>query len=330
MISLSFNRKLVSLSEIDKAIPIANGEKVDISKPIPLKHTWALWEQLQQSGTPGQVDPAPGASNPAQTASYTDLTAKVVTISDVQTFWRFFANLPQPSQILGESKKIVRQDTENGPTNTLAALMLFKDGIRPEWEDPANNKGGHFQFNLQLERTRNTKETMLGSGIKEGASNSSWLTQTDEYWNNIVLGLVGGTLDPEDFVTGVRLVDKIKPAPKQGGKPVGHIRVEVWFRDINDKTNVNALRESLETHMRCRIDGSIATDATSMFPGYKLDMRSHNSSDAGHDVAPGVTDKLKNPKRNHAASGGPRKTAPKVPTGEHRGEAEHSATATAH
>ena len=311
MISLSFNRKLVDLSAIEKAVPFSSNEKLNVDSPIPLKHSWVLWEQLQQSGTQTHSENPPTGTN---AASYTDLTTKVVTISDVQTFWRFFANLPQPSQILGESKKIVRQDTESGPTNTLAALMLFKDGIRPEWEDPSNNKGGHFQFNLQLERTRNTKETMLGSAMKEEASNSSWLTQTDEYWNNIVLGLVGGSLDSDDFVTGVRLVDKIKPPPKQGGKPVGHIRVEVWFRDISDTTKVTALRKSLETHMRCRIDGSVSDESSGMFPGYKLDMRSHSSSETAHDIAPGVTDKLKNPKRNPTSANSRKPTAPKIAT----------------
>ena len=309
MVSLSFNRKLVDLAAIEQAVPPVSNEKINVDAPIPLKHSWVLWEQLQQSGSQVQSEAPPAGTN---AASYTDLTTKVVTIADVQTFWRFFANLPQPSQILGESKKIVRQDTESGPTNTLAALMLFKDGIRPEWEDPSNSKGGHFQFNLQLERTRNTKETMLGSAMKETASNSSWLTQTDEYWNNIVLGLVGGSLDPEDFVTGVRLVDKIKPPPKQGGKPVGHIRVEVWFRDISDTTKVNALKENLETHMRCRIDGTVSDEASGMFPGYKLDMRSHGSSEAGQDIAPGVTDKLKNPKRNPTTGPGRKSAAPKI------------------
>jgi translation initiation factor 4E len=312
MISLSFNRKLVDLSAIEQTVPRTTDGKVDVQSPIPLKHSWVLWEQLQQSASQAQPEVALTGNASAQTASYTDLTTRVVTIGDVQTFWRYFVNLPQPSHILGESKKIVRQDTENGPTNTLAALMLFKDGIRPEWEDPVNSKGGHFQFNLQLERSRNTKETMLGSAMKEAASNSSWLTQTDEYWNNIVLGLIGGSLDPEDFVTGVRLVDKIKPPPKQGGKPVGHIRVEVWFRDISDTHKVSALKESLETHMRCRIDGTVSNETSGMFPGYKLDMRSHSSSEAGHDIAPAVTDKLKNPKRNPTSGGGRKAGAPKV------------------
>jgi translation initiation factor 4E len=287
----------MSQSDIDKALPATNLDKVNVEKPLPLKYKWALWEQLQQAS-----NPAPTEQTASHGVSYTDLTTKVATIEDVQTFWRYFTNLPQPSQILGESKKIVRQDSENGPSNTLAALMLFKEGIRPEWEDSANSAGGHFQFNLQLERTRPIKEGLIGqaASTREQCS-STWLTHTDEYWNNIVLGLIGGSLDPDDFVTGVRLVDKIKPPPKQGGKPVGHIRVEIWFRDTSDSAKVNALRESLETHMRCRIDGTITNEGGNIFPGYKLDMRSHTAKGEGEVI--GVVDKTKNPKRNNVRRG---------------------------
>lgn len=31
------------------------------------------------------------------------------------------------------------------------ALMLFKDGIRPEWEDAVNSKGGHFTYQLKVQ-----------------------------------------------------------------------------------------------------------------------------------------------------------------------------------
>lgn len=281
MTALSFNRKLVSGIELDKAIPTATDSSFDVSKPIPLRHTWALWEQLQQGPTATQpadnAVPAPAAGH--TTAAYGDLTTQVAKISDVQTFWHYFMHLPQPSQILGESKKIVRQDSEDSPAHTLAALMFFKDAIRPEWEDEANKKGGHFQFTLQLERTRPMGKDAPVLGNKEPGS--SWLAQTDEYWNNIVLGLIGGSLDPADFVTGVRLVDKVKPPPRQGGRPVGHIRVEVWFRDASDNAKINALKDALENHMRCHIDGSMSQE---LFPGYRLDMRAHeDSTGANHD-----------------------------------------------
>ena len=275
MISLSLNPKLVSGAEIDAAVQARNPPKVDSSKPIPLKSSWSLWEQLQQAQTvtsiPDQI-PAPVVN---VSANYGDLTRKVVTVSDVQSFWRYFSHLPQPSAILGESMKVVRQESEDAPVHTLAALMLFRDDIRPEWEDPANRKGGHFQFTLQLERSRSGKDVPANLKPEQAAGN--WLAQTDEYWNNIVLGLIGETLEPSDFVTGIRLVDKVKLPIKPGSRAVGHIRLEVWFRDASDKSKIQVLEESIESHLRNRLDGSISGE---IFPGYRLDMRTHEETGA--------------------------------------------------
>ena len=66
--------------------------------------------------------------------------------------------------------------------------MIFRDNIRPEWEDRMNEKGGHFQFQLKPN---------VGGG------------QIDEYWNNLVLGMIGATIEPANMITGVRLVDKL-------------------------------------------------------------------------------------------------------------------------
>lgn len=273
MISLSFNQKLVSGSDIDDSVISRNPPKIDISQPIPLKSSWSLWEQLQQSQSASSNSDQQAAPVVSTAANYGDLTRKVATVSDVQSFWRYFLHLPQPSAILGESMKVVRQESEDGPIHTLAALMLFRDDIRPEWEDPANRRGGHFQFTLQLERSRSSKETP--SIVKPDQVGSAWMAQTDEYWNNIVLGLIGETLEPADFVTGVRLVDKVKLPIKPGARAVGHIRIEIWFRDASDKLKIQTLEESVESHLKNRLDGSIASE---IFPGYRLDMRTHEDS----------------------------------------------------
>ena len=148
-VALSFNQKLVSGSELQSAVPQGDAADLDVSKPIPLKETWALWEQLQQNQSPATPSEEAAATSVHQ-ANYGDLTRKVATVSDIQSFWKFFMHLPQPSSILGESLKALRQDSEDAPAHTLAAIMLFRDNIRPEWEDEANKKGGHFQFLLQL------------------------------------------------------------------------------------------------------------------------------------------------------------------------------------
>lgn len=184
-----------------------------LSKAYPLRHTWVVWEQLAQTSGRGE---------------YSDATHEVVPFDTVQGFWRLWNHLPQPSELL-ESKKLVRKmnDTQHG----IDALMIFKQGIRPAWEDPANAEGGHFQFLL--------KTSVPGP-------------QIDEYWNNLVLGVVGGTIEPAGKITGVRLVDKMGQR-----NPAMGIRIEVWFTDYEE--SMSALKKSVEKCMATRLDGSMGT-----------------------------------------------------------------------
>mmetsp|Transcript_2440 Transcript_2440/g.2045 ORF Transcript_2440/g.2045 Transcript_2440/m.2045 type:complete len:163 (-) Transcript_2440:90-578(-) len=111
------------------------------------------------------------------------------------------------------------------------------------------------------------------------------LALMDEIWNNLVLAIVGNTLEPKDFVTGLRLVDKVKRGNVKGGSSrsnaSGHLRAEVWFRDM-DKQKVQTLRESMENIMRQRLDQNAVVDtspdAPPIFPGYRLDLRPHDET----------------------------------------------------
>jgi hypothetical protein len=61
--------------------------------------------------------------------------------------------------------------------------MLFREGIRPEWEDPENEGGGHLEYALST------------------SSVSSYAM--DHIWNNVVLSMVSGELGGEkNLVTG--------------------------------------------------------------------------------------------------------------------------------
>merc|ERR1712039_145142 len=115
--------------------------------------------------------------------------------------------------------------------HVIDALMIFRDGIRPEWEDKTNATGGHFQYQLKPNS---------GGG------------QIDEYWNNLVLGLVGSTIEPAQMITGVRLVDKLS-----GPRAAGVVRVEVWFSNYDDTQAVSALKKNVEKCMATRLDGSL-------------------------------------------------------------------------
>ncbi|CAK0840225.1 unnamed protein product [Prorocentrum cordatum] len=71
-----------------------------------------------------------------------------------------------------------------------------------------NANGGHFQFQLK---------PSIGGG------------QVDEYWNNLVLGMIGATIEPANMITGIRLVDKLS-----GPRAANVIRLEVWFSNYDD------------------------------------------------------------------------------------------------
>jgi len=87
----------------------------------PLKYSWSLWYE----------DPLKKSS---ESWGGTDVLKKVyASISSVETFWRVYDNILQPSQLpLGVS------------------YCLFKDGILPTWEDISNEKGGKWLFMTKL------------------------------------------------------------------------------------------------------------------------------------------------------------------------------------
>jgi translation initiation factor 4E len=211
-------------------VPCATEEAVEElkKKELPLRYNWWLWEQMMQQDNKGG-------------AQYSDATKKVKSFASVQEFWQVWNHLPQPSELLNHNR-LVREDTEG--VHIVDALMVFRDGIKPEWEDKMNQNGGHFQFQL-----KNT--------ISPG--------QIDEYWNNLVLGIVGASIEPAHLITGLRLVDKLYAAR---GQP--HIRIEIWY-STDDQPQVQTLKRNVENCMMTKSDGSLGT------PLPKCEVKSHNA-----------------------------------------------------
>lgn len=80
----------------------------------------------------------------------------------VEDFWRMFNNLYLISEIIPNTD-----------------YLLFKKGIRPEWEDPHNKKGGKWVVTLPIEED-----------MEE---------ECDEAWMNLVIHMIGGIF-PEDCI----------------------------------------------------------------------------------------------------------------------------------
>jgi hypothetical protein len=94
------------------------------------------------------------------------------------------------------------------------SFSIFKKGIKPEWEDNANKSGGEWFCRKRMEPA-----------------------QLDEYWLNLVLGMIGETIDKGNEITGCRVVDKSKQQIIY--------RMELWFRR-SDMTIANELKEKMQ------------------------------------------------------------------------------------
>jgi len=211
---LSFNKNITPSVEV---VPAPSPEDVEKMKQVDpkLQYTWTVWEQHVQSKD--------------KKGEYLDATKQAVSFSTVKEFWACWNHLPQPSELLN-GKRFMRD--KDGQRTIVDALMLFRKGVHPSWEDPQNAKGGHFMLQLKPQ---------LGGGT------------LDELWNNIVFGIVGGGIEPADMITGVRLVDKLSHKTK----PM--IRIEVWFNDMdeNDTGRLYNLRGNFERCMRTTLDGGL-------------------------------------------------------------------------
>mmetsp|Transcript_60096 Transcript_60096/g.143208 ORF Transcript_60096/g.143208 Transcript_60096/m.143208 type:complete len:284 (-) Transcript_60096:98-949(-) len=205
---LSLNPEVQEPADIDAAIPEDDEEEEDI-RDMPLTYKWAIWEQRVQE----------------KKSEYSAATKDIASFDTVSSFWACWSHIPQPSQLLTGSS-FARQD--NGAATRVDALMIFRDGIRPQWEDPANIEGGHVEIKLYPK---------LGGG------------HIDELWNNTVMGIIGGTIQPAEMISGARLVDKL------AHKTRPMLRIELWFNDIAHQGKVEKLKETFERCLRSGIDG---------------------------------------------------------------------------
>ena len=79
-------------------------------------------------------------------SQYSDATHNVSSFSTVQGFWKLWNHTPKPSELLEQKKRIVREQPDG--LHIIDAIMIFRDGGKPEREDKLNANSGHFQFQL--------------------------------------------------------------------------------------------------------------------------------------------------------------------------------------
>ncbi|KAI4838940.1 eukaryotic translation initiation factor 4E [Plasmodium brasilianum] len=209
---LTFNKSSKDAFDLNEKL---GATKIDLSNPLLLQYTWVIWEQVSDNKI-------------KQSNNYKDYTRPLAKFNSVQKFWQLWNRLPQPSDLL--TQRCMKRLSDDGELRIVDALMIFRDNIQPMWEDPANCGGGHFEYKI------------LPKDFP--------YSQIDEFWNNLVLAIVGCSLKYYNLITGIRLVDKLSVSR------FGHIRIEIWYTTITEDTTLSNLRKDLEEHMCNRIDGN--------------------------------------------------------------------------
>jgi translation initiation factor 4E len=132
----------------------AEAADVEPAAKHPLQNRWTLW-----------YDPPMryGAN-----VSWEQNLKKIVTFDTVEDFWRIFNNIRTASKL-----------------NSGCDYHLFKDGIVPQWEDPANVAGGKWLASIKGQRPK-----------------------LDKWWLWTILAVIGEGFESEDVsvpeeITGV-------------------------------------------------------------------------------------------------------------------------------
>lgn len=112
--NLTINLKLISFTAYFQAAVQNNVQESKLDDSMnqlikhPLQHSWTLWYY-----------------EPDRSRSWEDNLNKVSTFNTVEDFWSLFNHIKQPSEL-----------------KVGADYSMFKDAIRPMWEDKANERGG--------------------------------------------------------------------------------------------------------------------------------------------------------------------------------------------
>jgi len=130
--------------ESNDVAPSPAGE--DFPMKHPLQHAWTLW-YLESD----------------RNKLWEEMQNIVTTFETVEDFWSLFNHIKQPAELKSGND-----------------YSLFKEGIRPMWEDEANKKGGRWVI-------------MLGRNQKD---------ELNKLWLDTVMCLIGEAFDNSDEVCG--------------------------------------------------------------------------------------------------------------------------------
>ncbi|ORX61718.1 eukaryotic translation initiation factor 4E [Hesseltinella vesiculosa] len=175
------------------SFPIPEGLDLDVTHP--LQNAWTLWYD----------NPLQNNNN---NQSWAENLKEIATVTTVEQFWTVNNNLTKVDQL-----------------DPNANYYFFKKGIRPEWEDPANAKGG--KYSIQFPRARSGNTINL-------------------FWLNMLLAVIGEQFTKDEVCGTVIAIRR------------NYFRIALWTKTAERTAELESIghtiRELLNLPMQLNMD----------------------------------------------------------------------------
>ncbi|KAI1745853.1 translation initiation factor eIF4e [Xylaria scruposa] len=166
------------------------GRQTSTLSSHPLRDTWVFWYRPPITKANGYIE-------------YDKTLHAMMSVKSAEEFWLAYSHLKRPSSL-----------------PTVSDYHLFKDGVRPIWEDEENKHGGKWILRL-----------------KKGVA--------DRYYEDLIMACVGDQFGEEsDEICGIVL-------SMRNGEDV----LSIWTRNTGQK--VLKIRETMRRILQCPADTKI-------------------------------------------------------------------------
>jgi len=159
-----------------------NNPAKNASSERKLGNSWCIWEKYQEAYV--------------QTTSNYDKNLFIIyTFDSLEKFallWKH-TTYSNPSRLFYDlqndtTKKVVVLEGKEEEEKIVDGLFMFKQGVEPKWEDPANQKGSDIWCEL--------------AGLDSAA--------IDTFWRGLMFALIGENFPHNEYITGFRILDRMK------------------------------------------------------------------------------------------------------------------------
>ncbi|KAK4879503.1 hypothetical protein RN001_007649 [Aquatica leii] len=157
---------------------------IDYSIKHPLQNCWTLWYYEND-----------------RTQDWAENLKEIASFQTVEDFWSLYNHIKLASEL--------KQGCD---------YSLFKQGVKPMWEDDANKRGGRWLISLDKKQRSN---------------------DLDRFWLDIILCLIGEAFENSDEVRGATVNIRSK------GDKIG-----LWTGDANNSTALLEIGRKLKDRLR--------------------------------------------------------------------------------